>query len=144
MKVMIIGGGGREHALAWKFAKSERVEQVFVAPGNGGTAMMEKGTNVAIAPDDIEGLKAFALDEKIDLTVVGPEVPLVAGVVDKFKQAGLKVFGPDAEAARLEGSKAYSKRFMEKYGIPTANFKVFTNFEEAKENVGVFWLSNGY
>lgn len=138
MKVMIIGGGGREHALAWKFAKSERVKQVFVAPGNGGTAMMEKGTNVAIAPDDIEGLKAFALDEKIDLTVVGPEVPLVAGVVDKFKQAGLKVFGPDAEAARLEGSKAYSKRFMEKYGIPTANFKVFTNFEEAKENVGVF------
>lgn len=138
MKVLIIGGGGREHALAWKFAQSDRVEQVFVAPGNGGTAIMDKGSNVNIAADDIDGLKAFAVKENVDLTVVGPEVPLVAGVVDSFRADGLKVFGPDASAARLEGSKAFSKRFMEKYGIPTANFKVFTDFEEARKNVGVF------
>lgn len=138
MKVLIIGGGGREHALAWKFAQSDKVKDVFVAPGNGGTATMNKGTNVDIAADDIEGLKAFAKNENIDLTVVGPEVALVAGVVDAFRADGLKVFGPDASAARLEGSKAFSKRFMEKYGIPTANFKVFTDFEEAKKNVGIF------
>lgn len=138
MKVLIIGGGGREHALAWKFAQSDRVNKVFVAPGNGGTATMEKGCNVDIAADNIEALKAFAKDEQVDLTVVGPEVPLVAGVVDAFRADGLKIFGPDADAARLEGSKAFSKRFMEKYGIPTASFKVFTDFEEAKKNVGVF------
>lgn len=140
MKVLIIGGGGREHALAWKFAQSDRVKDVYVAPGNGGTATMNKGTNVNIAADDIEGLKAFAKkNENIDLTVVGPEVALVAGVVNAFREEGLKVFGPDANGARLEGSKSFSKRFMEKYGIPTANFKVFTDFEEAKKkNVGVF------
>ncbi len=138
MKVLIVGGGGREHALAWKFAQSERVNQVFVAPGNGGTAIMNKGSNVNIAVEDIEGLKAFAKAEKIDMTVVGPEIPLVAGIVDAFRADGLKVFGPDASASRLEGSKSFSKRFMEKYGIPTANFKVFTDFEEAKKNVGVF------
>jgi phosphoribosylamine--glycine ligase len=144
MKVLIIGGGGREHALAWKFAKSDRVKDVFVAPGNGGTATMNKGTNVDIAADDIEGLKAFAINENIDLTVVGPEVPLVAGVVNAFREDGLKVFGPDASAARLEGSKAFSKRFMEKYGIPTANFKVFTDFEEAKKECGCLRISYGY
>ncbi len=138
MKVLIIGGGGREHALAWKFAQSDRVKDVYVAPGNGGTATMNKGTNVNIDADDIEGLKAFAKNENIDLTVVGPEVALVAGVVNAFREEGLKVFGPDANGARLEGSKSFSKRFMEKYGIPTANFKVFTDFEEAKKNVGVF------
>jgi len=138
MKVLIIGGGGREHALAWKFAQSDRVNKVFVAPGNGGTATMNKGCNVNIAADDIDALKAFAKEEKVDMTLVGPEVPLVAGVVDAFRAEGLKIFGPDADAARLEGSKAFSKRFMEKYGIPTASFKVFSDFEDAKENVGVF------
>ncbi len=138
MKVLIIGGGGREHALAWKFAQSEKVDHVYVAPGNGGTATMDKGSNVAIKADDIEALKAFALSENVDLTVVGPEVPLVAGIVDTFNAAGLKTFGPKANAARLEGSKVFSKEFMKKYDIPTADFKVFTDFEEAKKNVGVF------
>lgn len=138
MKVLIIGGGGREHALAWKFAQSEKVDHVYVAPGNGGTATMDKGSNVEIQADDIDALKAFALSENIDMTVVGPEVPLVAGLVDTFKEAGLKTFGPQADAARLEGSKVFSKEFMKKYDIPTANFKVFTDFEEAKKNVGVF------
>jgi len=138
MKVLIVGGGGREHALAWKFAQSERVNKVYVAPGNGGTEIMRKGCNVDIAVDDIEALKAFAIKENVDMTVVGPEVSLVAGIVDAFRADNLKIFGPDANAARLEGSKSFSKRFMDKYGIPTASFRVFTDFEEAKENVGVF------
>jgi len=138
MKVLIVGGGGREHALAWKFAQSERVNKVFVAPGNGGTAIMRKGTNVDINVDDIDGLKAFAKKENIDITMIGPEGPLVEGIVDAFREDGLKVFGPDAQAARLEGSKSFAKRFMEKYGIPTANFKVFEDYEEAKKNVGIF------
>ncbi len=138
MKVLIIGGGGREHALAWKFAQSEKVEHVYVAPGNGGTAIMDKGSNVDIAADNIEDLVEFAKTENIDMTVVGPEVPLVAGAVDALRKAGLKAFGPDAASARLEGSKVFSKEFMKKYDVPTANFKVFTDFSEAKKNVGVF------
>ena len=128
---MIVGGGGREHALAWKCAQAPRVKQVFVAPGNGGTASETKTRNVEIAADDIVALVRFAASERIDLTIVGPEAPLVAGIVDRFDAAGLACFGPSAAAARLEGSKAYAKAFLNRHGIPTAGHAAFTraNFD---------------
>lgn len=138
MKILIVGGGGREHALAWKFAQSDRVSRVYVAPGNGGTALMAKGVNVDIAVDDLQGLRDFAISEQIDMTVIGPEIPLVAGVTNVFKEAGLKVFGPDGDCARLEGSKGFSKLFMEKYNIPTARFMIFDDYTEARKNAGVY------
>ncbi len=122
MKVLVIGSGGREHALAWKLARSPRVQQVFVAPGNAGTAGEPKVSNVAIAAEDVTGLLAFAQREAIDLTVVGPEAPLVAGVVDAFAAAGLRCFGPSRVAAQLEGSKAYAKEFLRRHAIPTAAY----------------------
>ena len=131
MKVLIIGGGGREHALAWKAAQSDRVEQVFVAPGNAGTAMEPGIENVDIAAESIDELKAFALNEQIGLTIVGPEVPLVAGIVDEFIAADLKIFGPDRLAAQLEGSKAFTKDFLAIHGIPTAAYGNFTDIDEA-------------
>jgi phosphoribosylamine--glycine ligase len=131
MKVLIVGGGGREHALAWKCAASPRVEHVFVAPGNAGTALEPDTTNVDIAADDIDGLLAFANREAIDLTIVGPEGPLVAGIVDRFTAANRACFGPSRAAARLEGSKAYTKEFLQRYNIPTASYTTFTaaNFD---------------
>jgi phosphoribosylamine--glycine ligase len=131
MKVLIVGGGGREHALAWKCAASNRVSAVFVAPGNAGTAHETKVRNVDIAPDDIDALLAFALREQIDLTIIGPEGPLVAGVVDQFTAARLRCFGPTRAAARLEGSKAFTKDFLKRHGIPSASYAVFTasNFD---------------
>ncbi len=131
MKVLVVGGGGREHALAWKAAQSPRVETVFVAPGNAGTAHETKMQNVAIAADDIPALKTFALDNAIDLTIVGPEAPLVLGIVDEFKSAGLKVFGPSKGAAQLEGSKAFTKDFLARHQIPTAAYGNFTQEDEA-------------
>jgi phosphoribosylamine--glycine ligase len=133
MKVLIIGAGGREHALAWKVANSPRVTQVFVAPGNAGTASEHKTVNVPIAIDDIAGLCAFAERERIALTIVGPETPLVLGVVDAFQAAGLKCFGPSRLAARLEGSKAFTKDFLTRHRIPTAKYAKFTraNFDPA-------------
>lgn len=126
MKVLIIGSGGREHALAWKVAQSERVERVYVAPGNAGTALEPRTENVPVSAEDIEGLLRLAQGEHIDLTIVGPEAPLVAGLVDRFKAAGLRCFGPVQAAARLEGSKAYTKEFLRKYRIPTAASRTFT------------------
>ncbi|WP_407275802.1 phosphoribosylamine--glycine ligase [Halothiobacillus sp. DCM-1] len=126
MKVLVIGGGGREHALAWKLAQSPRVSRVFVAPGNPGTATEAKCENVPVAATDIAGLLAFAGQTGIDLTVVGPEAPLVAGVVDTFRDAGLKIFGPTRAAAQLEGSKAFAKDFLARHRIPTASYRVFT------------------
>ena len=126
MKVLIVGGGGREHALAWRAAQSPRVTQVFVAPGNAGTAAEPKVGNVGIAADDIDGLLAFAAREDIDLTIVGPEGPLVAGIVDRFAAASRSCFGPTRAAARLEGSKAFTKDFLQRYRIPTASYAVFT------------------
>ena len=126
MRVLIIGSGGREHALAWKVAQSARVDQVFVAPGNAGTALEARVQNVDIAVEDIDGLVAFAKQQQIALTIVGPEVPLVMGVVDAFQAAGLRCFGPRKEAAQLEGSKAYTKDFLRRYGIPTAAYATFT------------------
>jgi len=140
MKVLIIGGGGREHALAWKTAQAADVTQVFVAPGNAGTALEANLKNVDIKVEDIAGLVKFAQDNAIDLAIVGPEVPLVLGVVDAFNEAGLKCFGPTAGAAQLEGSKAFSKDFLAKHNIPTAAYDVFTEIEPAHaylEKVGV-------
>lgn len=131
MKVLIIGGGGREHALAWKAAQSTRVERVFVAPGNGGTAHDAKVQNVDIAAEDIPGLVKFAQDHTIALTIVGPEVPLVLGVVDAFQSAGLQCFGPSRHAAQLEGSKAFSKDFLARHRIPTAEYRTFTEVNAA-------------
>jgi len=131
MKVLIVGGGGREHALAWKSAQSTKVTQVFVAPGNAGTAVEPKVTNLAIAAEDIQGLKRFALDSAVDLTVIGPEAPLVAGIADEFTAAGLRCFGPTRLAARLEGSKAFCKDFLARHGIPTAGYRTFEKPDEA-------------
>ncbi len=126
MKVLMIGGGGREHALAWKLAQSNQVTQVFVAPGNAGTASEPKLTNVAIAATDLDSLVAFARDEQIGLTVVGPEAPLVDGVVDRFQTAGLTIFGPTQAAAQLEGSKSFTKDFLARHDIPSADYQTFT------------------
>ncbi|MGW8310168.1 MAG: phosphoribosylamine--glycine ligase [Thiogranum sp.] len=131
MKVLIIGGGGREHALAWKVAQSPKVDQVFVAPGNAGTAMEEKVVNVAVASEDVDGLLAFALREQVDLTIVGPEAPLVLGVVDRFQAAGLRIFGANRAAAELEGSKAFTKDFLARHKIPTAIHGNFTELDAA-------------
>ena len=126
MKVLIIGSGGREHALAWKCAAAARVTQVLVAPGNAGTATERKVRNVAVAADDFAELISLARSERVDLTIVGPETPLVAGIVDEFSAQGLKCFGPRKNAAQLEGSKAYTKEFLRRHGIPTAGYRTFT------------------
>jgi phosphoribosylamine--glycine ligase len=131
MKVLVIGSGGREHALAWKLKQSPRVSEVIVAPGNAGTAREKGVRNANVAVTDLEGLFKLAKDEKIGLTVVGPEVPLVAGVVDKFRAAGLRCFGPRAVAAQLEGSKAFAKDFLLRHNIPTARYAVFTELNPA-------------
>ena len=127
MKILIIGSGGREHALAWKCASSEKTEKVYVAPGNAGTALEDKVENINIVYNDIEGLLNFALDNDIDLTIVGPEEPLVNGVVDTFEDNNLRIFGPSKAASQLEGSKSFCKDFLEKYQIPTAGYKTFTD-----------------
>ncbi len=129
MRILVIGKGGREHALVWKLSQSKKAEKIFVAPGNGGIA--ELAEIVPIAVDDLTGLADFAAKNRIDLTVVGPELPLTLGIVDIFEERGLKIFGPNKEAAEIEGSKAFAKNFMDKYHIPTARFKVFTSHLEA-------------
>jgi phosphoribosylamine---glycine ligase len=121
MKILVIGGGGREHALAWKLAQSPKVHKVFVAPGNGGTALDARFQSISQSTP--EELRAWAATEKIALTVVGPEAPLAAGVVDEFRKHGLRIFGPTRAAAQLESSKAFSKAFMQRHGIPTAGLK---------------------
>jgi phosphoribosylamine--glycine ligase len=133
MKVLIVGGGGREHALAWKCAAAARVSEVLVAPGNAGTAAEPRVRNVGVAAEDIAALVQLARAERVDLTIVGPEAPLVAGIVDAFVAAGLSCFGPRREAARLEGSKAFAKEFLRRHGIPTARSATFTreSFDEA-------------
>jgi phosphoribosylamine--glycine ligase len=131
MKVLVIGNGGREHALAWKAAQSPLVNTVFVAPGNAGTALEPTLQNVAIGVTDIPALLSFAQNEKIDLTIVGPEAPLVIGVVDAFRAAGLKIFGPTEGAAQLEGSKAFTKDFLARHKIPTGEYQNFTEVEPA-------------
>lgn len=131
MNILVVGGGGREHALAWKLAEPDSVNRVFVAPGNAGTALEPKLENVALDPIDIEGLAAFAKQNDCALTVIGPEAPLVAGIVDHFKEKGLACFGPSAGAAQLEGSKSFTKDFLARHNIPTASYAVFTDVEAA-------------
>ncbi|MCB1671444.1 MAG: phosphoribosylamine--glycine ligase [Pseudomonadales bacterium] len=131
MKVLVLGSGGREHALAWKVAQSPRVEKVFVAPGNAGTLLEPGVENVAIDVLDFPGLVEFAKAEQIELTIVGPEAPLVAGVVDYFTEQGLACFGPSANAAQLEGSKAFTKDFLQRHGIPTASYRTFEQVDAA-------------
>ncbi len=132
MKVLVIGGGGREHALAWKLGHSNKVTQVFVAPGNAGTLAEPKTANIDIDAEDTQALLKFAQQENIQLTIVGPEAPLVAGIVDLFQQAGLAIFGPSAVTAQLEGSKAFAKQFMRQYNIPTGAYEVFTDYDQAR------------
>ena len=131
MKILVIGSGGREHALAWKLAQSRRVSEVIVAPGNAGTAAEPQCRNAPVRADDLDGLLELAEAEDVALTVVGPEVPLVAGVVDRFRAAGRRIFGPTAAAARLEGSKAFAKDFLKRHGIPTALYAVHTDVDAA-------------
>ena len=130
MKVLVIGSGGREHALVWKISQSPMVDKIYCAPGNAGIAQLAEC--VAIKAEDLDGLLDFALQNEIGLTVVGPEVPLTMGVVDKFQEKGLKIFGPSGRAAEIEGSKTFAKDLMAKYGIPTAKYGAFTDAEEAK------------
>ncbi|MCG6938192.1 MAG: phosphoribosylamine--glycine ligase [Gammaproteobacteria bacterium] len=135
MKILVIGNGGREHALAWKAAQSSLVQQVFVAPGNAGTALEKNITNIDISAEDIQTLRQFASDNSIDLTIVGPEATLVNGIVDVFSESGLKIFGPSKAAAQLEGSKAFTKNFLERHDIPTAFYGNFTAIEPAIEYI---------
>ena len=135
MKVLIVGGGGREHALAWKAAQSPRVREVLVAPGNAGTLREQNVRNVPVEAEDIETLVQLARDERVDLTIVGPEQPLVDGIVDRFETEGLKCFGPRAAAAQLEGSKAFTKDFLARHGIPTGAYASFDSLEPALEYV---------
>jgi phosphoribosylamine--glycine ligase len=135
LKVLIVGSGGREHALAWKTAQSPLVSEVLVAPGNAGTATEPRVRNVPIPVSDLEGLAAFAEREAIDLTIIGPEQPLVAGIVDRFESIGLRCLGPSAAAARLEGSKAFAKAFLERHRIPTARYARFTSLDEARRYI---------
>jgi phosphoribosylamine---glycine ligase len=132
MKILVIGSGGREHAIAWKTASSGMVEKVFVAPGNAGTEREPRVENVGIAVTDINALARFAKDKQIDLTIVGPEAPLVEGITDLFNNAGLRCFGPSKGAAQLEGSKVFTKEFLERHKIPTAEYKAFTDLDQAK------------
>ena len=131
MKVLVIGGGGREHALAWKLAQSPRVAEVFVAPGNAGTALENNVTNIDLSVSDLDGLVRFAESKAIDYTVVGPEAPLVGGLVDRFEAKGLRCFGPNADCAQLEGSKAFTKEFLNRHNIPTAAYGTFTDVDQA-------------
>jgi len=135
MNVLVIGGGGREHALAFKAAQSSEVSTVFVAPGNAGTATEPKLENVPIDVNDIAGLVSFAKGNDVELTIVGPEAPLVAGVVDTFTNEGLMIFGPTKAAAQLEGSKAFTKDFLARHHIPTAEYQNFTDIEPAIDYV---------
>ncbi|MBZ2175502.1 phosphoribosylamine--glycine ligase [Schnuerera sp. xch1] len=136
MKVMVIGSGGREHALCWKIAQSQKVNKLYCAPGNGGTSLVAE--NVDIKANDIDGLLDFAIKNAMDLTVVGPEEPLVMGIVDKFEDKGLRIFGPNRSCARLEGSKEFAKSFMNKYDIPTAKYKSFSSYQDAVERLDEF------
>jgi len=136
MKILIVGGGGREHAIAWKLAQSPKIDKLYCAPGNAGIA--EVAECVAIKAEDVDGVCSFAKENKIDLTVIGPEVPLSLGIVDVLAEAGLKAFGPNRKCAQLESSKAFTKAFLARHEIPTAGYKEFTDISELKKSVGIF------
>lgn len=136
MKILVVGGGGREHAICWKLSREKNIEKIYCAPGNAGISSVAEC--IDIKDNDIDGLLKFAEENNIDMTVVGPEVPLVMGITDKFKESGLKVFGPDKSCARLEGSKSFSKDFMIRHEIPTAKYKVYTDISRAIEEIDEF------
>ncbi|WKY49147.1 phosphoribosylamine--glycine ligase [Eubacteriaceae bacterium ES3] len=136
MKVLIIGSGGREHAITWKLSQSKHVDKIFAAPGNGGIAELAECVNLSVT--DIDGCLNFALENKIDLTVVGPEVPLVMGMVDTFEKAGLRVFGPNKMCSQFEGSKAFTKEFLMRHEIPTAAYKEYTDYDTIINDLGIF------
>ena len=133
MKILVVGSGGREHALVWKIKQSKKVEKIYCAPGNAGISRLADCVDISVT--DVKKLLKFAQKEHIDLTVVGPESSLVAGIVDIFEENGLRIFGPSKKAAELEGSKVFSKEFLDKYNIPTASFAVFTDRKKAKEYI---------
>lgn len=136
MNILVVGSGGREHAIVWKLANSPKAKRIYCAPGNAGIAQIADVVDIKV--DDIEGLLSFAKANKIDLTVVGPEIPLVEGIVDAFEEAGLKIFGPNKACAQLEGSKAFSKEFMIRHNIPTAKYKEYIDVNEALEDIGIY------
>ncbi len=136
MKVLVVGSGGREHAIAWKLAQSPKIKKLYAAPGNGGMAQLCECVDIAV--DDLKGLKKFAKDNAVDLTVVGPELPLVLGITDEFEKENLTVFGPDRACARFEGSKSFTKDFLQRHGIPTAGYKEYTDADRLKKEVGIF------
>ena len=136
MKILIVGGGGREHAIAWKLSKENDVEKIYCAPGNAGISEVAQCLN--ISDSDIKNLVKFAKENSIDLTVVGPEVPLVNGIVDEFEKENLKIFGPNKDCARFEGSKAFSKDFMIRHNIPTAKYKEYISLDEAINEIDSF------
>ena len=138
MKVLVIGSGGREHALVWKISKSLKVDVIYCAPGNAGIS--EIAQCVDISADHVDELVTFAKFNEVDLTIVGPELPLVLGIVDKFKKNKLDVFGPDKNCACFEGSKAFTKEFLQKYKIPTAEYKEYNHYQEAFKEIGNFGL----
>jgi len=135
MNVLIVGSGGREHAFTWKASQSDLVEKIFVAPGNAGTSLEPKAENINISASNIDALVSFSKKENIDLVIVGPEDPLVNGITDKFKNAGIRCFGPESLGAKLEGSKDFAKAFMKRHNIPTASYESFTNADEAKKYI---------
>lgn len=137
MKVLVVGGGGREHAIVHKLSQSDRVEKIYCAPGNAGISKLAECVNISV--EEIEKLKEFALQNKIDITIVGPELPLVEGIVDEFEKAGLKIFGPSKKAAMIEGSKYFAKQIMAKYEIPTGRFKAFDRYQEALKFLKETW-----
>jgi phosphoribosylamine---glycine ligase len=136
MRVLIVGSGGREHALSWKLATSDLITKLYCAPGNPGTNRLAEQVN--LAADDLAGITKWAVEAQIDLVVIGPEVPLVLGLADLLRQNGIKVFGPGKMGAQLEGSKVWAKRKMKKWGIPTADFAVFDDFDEARHHLACY------
>ncbi len=136
MKILVVGGGGREHAICWKLSNESNVEKIYCAPGNAGISNVAQCVN--IGDSDIEALLQFAKENEVDLTIVGPEIPLVAGIVDTFEEENLKVFGPNKKCARLEGSKSFSKEFMIRHNIPTAKYKEYTDLDKAIAEIDEF------
>ncbi len=136
MNILIVGSGGREHAIAWKLAQSDKVENLYCAPGNAGIAAVAEC--ISVKAEDIEGIKNLCIEKKIDMAVIGPEVPLSMGITDILNEAGVRVFGPDKKCAQLEGSKSFTKAFLARHNIPTARYKEYTDKEALLKDIGIF------
>ena len=136
MKILIVGSGGREHAIAWKLSKSKRVEKLYCAPGNAGIASVAEC--FPVKAEDLEGIRDFCVENKVDMAVIGPEVPLSMGITDLLNEAGIRVFGPDKNCSQLEGSKSFTKAFLKRHHIPTAGYREYTEKEALKKDIGIF------